>query len=99
MKHIFTLLTALLLAPPVILHAANGNNVTPGKAASHRSDAKATQPNILVILADDLGYGDLGCYGATKVKTPNIDRLAREGMRFTAAHRRPPSAPRAVTTS
>ncbi len=43
-------------------------------------------PNIIVILADDLGYGDLSCYGATKIKTPNIDRLAREGMRFTDAH-------------
>src|SRR6185437_16454204 len=44
------------------------------------------RPNIVVILADDLGYGDLGCYGATKVKTPNIDRLAEEGMLFTDAH-------------
>jgi len=45
-----------------------------------------SNPNIVVILADDLGYGDLGCYGATKVKTPNVDRLAREGRRFTDAH-------------
>ena len=43
-------------------------------------------PNVVIILADDLGYGDLGCYGATKVRTPNIDRLAREGRRFTDAH-------------
>ena len=43
-------------------------------------------PNILLILADDLGYGDVGCHGATKVKTPNIDRLAGEGRRFTDAH-------------
>lgn len=43
-------------------------------------------PNVVLIFADDLGYGDLGCYGATKVKTPNIDRLAREGRRFTDAH-------------
>ena len=43
-------------------------------------------PNIVLILADDLGYGDLGCYGATKVKTPNIDRLASEGRRFLDAH-------------
>ncbi len=41
-------------------------------------------PNIIYILADDLGYGDLGCYGQTKFATPNIDRLAREGMRFTS---------------
>lgn len=43
-------------------------------------------PNIIVILADDLGYGDLGCYGATKVKTPNLDRLAAQGLRFTDGH-------------
>jgi len=44
------------------------------------------RPNVVFILADDLGYGDLSCYGATKVRTPNIDRLAREGRRFTDAH-------------
>ena len=43
-------------------------------------------PNVVLIFADDLGYGDVGCYGATKVQTPNIDRLAREGRRFTDAH-------------
>jgi len=43
-------------------------------------------PNIVLINADDLGYGDLSCYGATKVKTPNIDKLATEGKRFTDAH-------------
>jgi arylsulfatase A len=45
--------------------------------------ADARKPNIVIILADDLGYGDLGCYGQTKIKTPNIDRLAAEGTRFT----------------
>ncbi|TWT87079.1 sulfatase-like hydrolase/transferase [Neorhodopirellula pilleata] len=49
----------------------------------HADDAP---PNIVLIFADDLGYGDVGCYGATKVKTPNIDRLAKEGRRFTDAH-------------
>jgi arylsulfatase A-like enzyme len=43
-------------------------------------------PNIVFILADDIGYGDVGCYGATLVKTPNIDRLASQGIRFTDAH-------------
>ena len=44
------------------------------------------RPNIVLIYADDAGYGDFGCYGATAVQTPNIDRLAREGLRFTDAH-------------
>lgn len=44
------------------------------------------KPNIILINADDLGYGDLSCYGATKVQTPNIDRLAKEGRSFTDAH-------------
>ncbi|MBP0904152.1 arylsulfatase [Mariniflexile gromovii] len=44
------------------------------------------KPNVVYILVDDLGYGDIGCYGATKVKTPNIDTLASEGKIFTDAH-------------
>ncbi len=44
------------------------------------------RPNVVVIFADDLGYGDLSCYGATKLRTPNIDRLALQGRRFTDAH-------------
>ena len=50
------------------------------------SSAAPIQPNIVLIYADDLGYGDLGCYGATRVKTPHVDRLAAEGLRFTDAH-------------
>lgn len=44
------------------------------------------KPNIIVVIADDLGYGDLSCYGAKEVQTPNIDRLAREGIRFTSGY-------------
>jgi len=43
-------------------------------------------PNIIIIYADDLGYGDISCYGATSVSTPNIDRVASQGLRFTNAH-------------
>lgn len=45
-----------------------------------------TRPNIVIILADDLGWGDLSCYGQKKFSTPNLDRLAAEGMRFTQAY-------------
>ena len=54
--------------------------------ASFAFNDKDTPPNIVIIFADDLGYGDLSCYGAEKIATPNIDRLARQGMRFTDAH-------------
>jgi arylsulfatase A-like enzyme len=58
--------------------------LTPGSLVAH--GAPAAPRNIVIIFADDIGYGDLGCYGATKVKTPNLDRLATEGMRFVDAH-------------
>ena len=53
---------------------------------SSRGSRQPARPNIVLIYTDDLGFGDVGCYGATAVKTPNIDRIAREGLRFTDAH-------------
>src|SRR6478752_3226317 len=47
------------------------------------SFAQSNRPNILLILADDMGYGDLGCYGCPDIRTPNIDSLARQGTRLT----------------
>jgi arylsulfatase A len=54
--------------------------------SDQRLGAQDARPNVVIIMADDLGYGDLGCYGATKISTPHCDRLAREGRRFTDAH-------------
>jgi arylsulfatase A-like enzyme len=55
-------------------------------ALAVRARAAARRPNIVLIYADDVGYGDLGCYGASGVKTPHLDRLASAGIRFTNAH-------------
>lgn len=55
-------------------------------ASPLRAVSEPRRSNLVLIYADDLGYGDVGCYGVTRVATPNIDRLAREGIRFTNAH-------------
>ena len=54
-------------------------------ASSSAFAASTTQPNVVFILADDLGWRDLGCYGSTFHETPNLDRLAARGVRFTQA--------------
>jgi arylsulfatase A-like enzyme len=79
MKHSFTFLTALLvLALPAAAQAAT--NRTPSVTGT------AKRPNIVLIMADDLGYGSLGCYGSPTIKTPQIDQLAASGVRFTDFH-------------
>ncbi|GAA3651373.1 sulfatase family protein [Flavivirga jejuensis] len=57
-----------------------------GLCVSTYAQQANNRPNVIVINADDLGYGDLSCYGATKIHTPNIDKLASEGKLFTDAH-------------
>lgn len=72
----FTLLT------PIVCSAL------PTKAQNIKSNkvTNRERPNVIIILADDLGYGDLECYGAKNVQTPNVNRLASQGIRFTNAH-------------
>ena len=70
---------SVLLALPALAAAggfATGSRPTPRPRLAPR-------PNIIYLMFDDLGYGDLGCYGQEQIETPNIDALAREGLRFT----------------
>lgn len=70
MKKAILLTSGILLAVPFV----------------HAEKAKEKKPNIVFILADDLGYGDLSCYGQEKFETPNIDQIAQNGMRFTQCY-------------
>jgi arylsulfatase A-like enzyme len=72
----------MLRTSTAALGAAALSRVAPERTAR----AAADQPNIIYIMADDLGYGDLGCYGQEQIQTPNIDRLAAEGTRFTQCY-------------
>jgi arylsulfatase A-like enzyme len=65
------------------LQLATGGALLTGATKGH---AQSPRPNIVVILADDIGWGDIGPYGATKLKTPNLDRMAARGLRFTNAY-------------
>ena len=68
-----------VLLPLCVVAQANPGAGTNNPPAPRR-------PNVIFILTDDLGYGDLGCYGQTRVQTPNLDKLAAEGMRFTSCY-------------
>jgi arylsulfatase A-like enzyme len=70
----FSTMSALLL----IVAAASLVFIAPALG-----DETTTRPNIIFILADDLGYGELGCYGQTVIQTPHLDQMATEGLRFT----------------
>jgi arylsulfatase A-like enzyme len=67
----------------ILLAGLLAADVAVGQPTNDMPPPAPRRPSIIVIVADDLGYGDLGCYGQTRIKTPNLDRLAAEGIRFT----------------
>ena len=58
-------------------------------AGAEKKPAGVERPNFVIVFADDLGYGDLGCYGSKHIRTPRIDRMAARGVRFTDFYNRP----------
>jgi len=74
------------LTGPLLATVCAGSGLFLASARGAADAPAPVRPNIVFIYGDDVGYGDVACYGATKVQTPNIDRLAREGLRFTDAH-------------
>lgn len=77
--------TVILTAAAALLSIAPGNYAV--------SAEKESVPNIVIILADDLGYQDLGCYGSKAIETPRLDRMAAEGVRFTSFYAQPICGP------
>lgn len=82
-----SIIPALFMVLVYLPQSINNNNGTVGRAAlpAPTVEQQNAPPNIILILADDLGADDIGCEGTTYIKTPNIDRIAHEGMRFTHA--------------
>ena len=77
----FKITTSALLI--LLLLTLQGCTSPASKAGGPSASAAPRKPNIVLIVADDLGYGDLGSYGQQLIQTPHLDRLAAEGMRFT----------------
>src|SRR5262245_9385388 len=77
---------AVVLLSPLVLTIS-----APGVRA--QAQPKPGKPNVLLIVADDLGYGDVGCYGCRDIRTPNLDRLAREGTQLTDCYAFPICTP------
>ena len=69
-----------LISAAALLSACSGGG------SKNQSENKQKNPNVVFLIADDLGIGDLSCYGATKIHTPNIDRLASQGLQFANAY-------------
>jgi len=76
MRNTLLRILVLLLSTFIIVSCKSGK----------KAEKEVIKPNIVVIYLDDLGYGDVGCYDAPTIKTPNMDALAAEGVRFTNAY-------------
>ena len=73
-KHVFIIAATIIFLTQITVL---------GQSKATHSNSPAAKPNVVLIYIDDLGYGDLGCYGSEKNDTPHVDQLAKEGMLFT----------------
>ena len=78
--------TLILLAGTIILSCSQGSSEL---QESENTDNKSSQPNVILILTDDQGYADVGVYGASDLRTPNLDNLAAEGIQFLDFYAQP----------
>jgi len=82
-----TLVSILCLLPGLpVSFAADAPKNQPQPVQVTKETATSVKPNILLLVGDDIGWGDIGCYGSTQIKTPNIDQMAKEGLRFTSGY-------------
>ncbi|AXK36565.1 sulfatase [Streptomyces armeniacus] len=85
-RELITRTSAAAVSGAAVLGAAEGTRAAAADRRGASGGRPRSRPNILLIYTDDLGYGDFSCYGSTGIRTPRIDRLAREGVRFTDAY-------------
>ena len=81
-----TLSTICLVSCILAVTSCTNKNASRDSKKNSTEAMASSSPNIIFIMADDLGYGDLGCYGQEKIKSPNIDGLAADGLRFTQTY-------------
>lgn len=72
-----------MLIPKMILHSLQFSTLSTLLLYFVAGTASSSKPNVVIFLADDLGIGDIGCFGNSSIKTPNIDRIANEGAKLT----------------
>lgn len=81
------------IAHSVVICALSAILLSPSSRAAEPTSGRASKPHIIFILADDVGWGEVSCFGADRFKTPHVDELAKSGMRFESCYSMPMCGP------